>query len=136
MSTDRVRTATATDHAAVARVLEGALLEVPLDLRAACADGRVLVTGDPPVGALVVSPPTPAGGARLVAVAVTPARRGGGLGRRLVAAALERPAWCPLSATADERVHGFYAALGFACQPVGPDRIRAVRDGPYDQPSR
>jgi GNAT superfamily N-acetyltransferase len=118
-----VREADAAEVAAVARVLEGALLTVPLDLPAACADGRALVVGDPVRGAAVLAP---AGrGARLVGLAVTPRRRGEGIARVLVRAALDR--WRPLSATIDDRVRPVYEALDFAVYPVTGDRYRAVR---------
>lgn len=121
MTTTRV--ATPEEVPAVARLLEGALLEVPVDLSAACIDGRVLVTGDPPYGVLVVAPSI--AGGRLVGLAVTPRRRGEGVARALVTAGLER--WRPLSATIDDRVRPVYEALGFAMVPFGDKRYRAVR---------
>lgn len=118
-----VREAALSDVADVARVLEGTLLTVPLNLESACVDGRVLVAGDPVNGAAVVAPARR--GARLVGLAVTPRRRGEGIARALVTAALER--WRPLSATFDARVRPFYDALDFAIYPISSDRYRAVR---------
>jgi GNAT superfamily N-acetyltransferase len=118
-----VRDAKPDEVPAVARVLEGALLEVPLDLTAACSDGRVLTTGNPPYGVLVVAPSV--AGARIVGLAVTPRRRGEGVARTLVETALEE--WRPLSATIDARVRPVYEALGFAIVSVGETRYRAVR---------
>lgn len=122
-----VREATATDHSQVARVLEGALLDVPIDLQSACRDGRVLVAGDPVVGAILVTPPRPSGGTHIVALAVVPSRRQEGIGEALIRAALKRPTWRPLSATARADVRGFYDALGFAIVCIDNERIRAVR---------
>jgi GNAT superfamily N-acetyltransferase len=118
-----IRLAEPSDVAAVARVIEGALLEVPIALDTACGAGRVLVVGDPIYGAAAIAPSQRGG--RLVALAVTPARRGEGVATRLLEAALER--WQPLSATIDTRVLPVYEALDFALYPVSPDRYRAVR---------
>lgn len=118
-----VRVGTPGEVPSVARLLEGALLEVPVDLTLACSEGRVLVTGDPPYGVLVVAPSV--AGGRLVGLAVTPRRRGEGVARALVAAGLER--WSPLSATIDDRVRPVYEALGFAMVSLGETRYRAVR---------
>jgi GNAT superfamily N-acetyltransferase len=118
-----VRPADVGDLADVARVLEGALLDVPVSLEAACAEGRVLVAGEPIFGVAVVAPSV--AGARLVGLAVTPSRRGEGIARALVTAALAR--WHPLTATLDERVRPVYDALDFALYPVSADRYRAVR---------
>lgn len=118
-----VRVAQPTDLVDVARVIEGALLDVPLELETACVDGRVLIVGDPVYGAAVIAP-TRSGG-RLVAVAVAPSRRGEGVATSLLEAAIER--WHPLSATCDERVKSLYEALDFALYPISEDRYRAVR---------
>lgn len=118
-----IREAESTDLPDVARVIEGALLDVPTALEVACAEGRVLVVGDPIYGATVIAP-SRAGG-RLVALAVIPSRRGEGIATSLVEAALER--WHPLSATIDGRVKPLYEGLDFALYPVSADRYRAVR---------
>lgn len=121
-----IRVAEPTEVADVARVIEGALLDLPLELDTACAAGRILVVGDPIYGAAVIAP-SHCGG-RLVALAVTPSRRGEGVATRLLQAAIER--WHPLSATIDERVKALYEALDFALYPVSDDRYRAVRGPP------
>lgn len=118
-----IRVAEPAEVADVARIVEGALLEVPVALETACAEGRVLVIGDPIYGAAVIAPARRGG--RLVALAVTPSRRGEGVATRLLEAALAR--WHPLSATIDHRVTSLYEALGFALYPVSATRYRAVR---------
>lgn len=118
-----IRLAEPADVADVARVIEGALLDVPVALETACTEGRVLVVGDPIYGAAVIAPSR--WGGRLVALAVTPSRRGEGVATSLLEAALAR--WHPLSATIDDRVTPMYEALDFALYPVSDDRYRAVR---------
>lgn len=118
-----IREAESTDLSEVARVIEGALLDVPIALEVACAEGHVLVVGDPIYGTAVIAP-SRAGG-RLVALAVIPSRRGEGVATSLVEAALDR--WHPLSATIDDRVKPLYEALDFALYPVSADRYRAVK---------
>lgn len=125
-----VRQADPGDHPAVARVLEGALLEIPTDIADACSERRVLVAGTPIVGALLLLPAHPKWGGRIAALAVIHSRRGEGIGRALIEAALAQECWNPLSATAPSRVRGFYAALNFAIMSVTDDRIFAVRGSP------
>lgn len=124
-----IRVAQLTDVADVARVIQGALLDVPLELDTACADGRVLIVGDPIYGAAVIAPSRCGG--RLVALAVTPSRRGEGVATSLVEAAIER--WHPLTATCNDRVKALYEALDFALYPISDGRYRAVR-GPLTRP--
>jgi GNAT superfamily N-acetyltransferase len=121
----RVREAHEDDVLAVRRVLDAAMLEsTVVDDAVARENAFVAVADDRVIGALVlvehdrVSRPdsvgdVAAGGGRHVdAVAVTRRRRGQGIGRALVAAALEREG--RLTAAFDPGVAPFYEALGFA----------------------
>ncbi|MFB6111171.1 MAG: N-acetyltransferase [Halobacteriaceae archaeon] len=134
-----VRSADGDAAPAVARVLEGALLAVPVDIRRACDEGRVLLIGEPVTGAVLVVPSALGPGRRygsggehspahLLAVAVIPSRRGEGQGQALVGAAAKR--WSPLSVTFDRRVKPFYESLGFAIARIGSTRFRGVRAQP------
>jgi len=122
-----VREATPTDRVAVANVLDGAMLDTDPDLLAASiARGETLVAvasggrtdaGDTTdtdderiLGSLVLDAD------RIASVAVRRRRRGQGIGRALVEAALtERD---ELVAEFDERVRPFYESLGFEIEPV------------------
>lgn len=106
----------------VMRVVEGALLETdPERVEDALAAGRVLVAGDPVVGALVTEPHRE--GAFIDAIAVASSRREEGVGTALVEAAASR--WQPLAAEFDAQVRPFYEALGFDVRRDG-DRFRGV----------
>lgn len=141
-----IRAASPDDRVAVARVLDGALLEVD-GLGERLAEGCVLVAtadrtadqtadenaddstavGGTIVGAIVVAPEgpserlSPAGwpaAAHLRALAVRRKRRRNGIGAGLVHAALEQ--WSPIVADFESGVRPFYDALGAECQQ-GPD---------------
>lgn len=124
-----IRVAAPTDRVAVARVLDGALLDVD-DLGARLDAGDVLlaVDGGAAVGALVVdgagptdrTPPEdwPDDVGHVRAIAVRRKRRGSGIGSQLIDEARRR--WAPLVADFDADVEGFYAALGAECE-VAPD---------------
>lgn len=106
-----VRPATPGEYPVVRSILEVALLEVPggacrrRPTLVAIEDGRIL-------GALILD------GNEIVAVAVRPNRRGGGIGSALVdAAARRRPR---LVACFDRRVRPFYESLGFEIEPLDP----------------
>lgn len=120
-----VRAAERDDRVAALNVLDAAMLETDADALAEHIDaGSVLVAADDGriVGVIDVAV-TPPGG-HVEAVAVRRARRGQGIGSRLVAAASER--WRPLSAAFDGDVKPFYEALGFDVRSVGPDRYHGV----------
>lgn len=122
----RIRAATPDEHAAVANVLDGAMLDTDPDLLAASIErGETLVAvasdsdggGDERVlGALVLD------GDRIVSVAVRRRRRGQGIGRALVEAALaDRDR---LVAEFDERVRPFYESLGFEVESIEAESDR------------
>lgn len=118
----RVREATSDDLVGVMTVLDAGLLDVDVDVvRERIDDGDVLVSGDdgPVIGALVLQ------GNEVDAVAVTPGRRGTGIGTRLVEAAADRRT--DLVAEFDADVRGFWASLGFEIEPVGNGRYRGRR---------
>ncbi|WP_132058144.1 GNAT family N-acetyltransferase [Halorussus amylolyticus] len=121
-----IREATPDDSLGVRRVLDAAMLDVRDDLETRIETGDVLVAaeGGPILGALVLVPRTD--GARVDAVAVRRARRGRGLGTRLVQAAAERVARRPLVAEFDPSVRPFYESLGFEVSSVGEGRLRGV----------
>lgn len=116
-----VRAATVDEALSVRRVLDGAMLATDLVSDAvARGDALVAVDDDRVVGALVLVPfddvalpGAVAGevGMHVDAVAVRRRRRGQGVGRALVAAALDRER--RLTVAFDERVRPFYDALGF-----------------------
>ena len=122
-----VREATPTDRVAVANVLDGAMLDTDPDLLAASiARGETLVAvaggestdidDDRVLGVLVLIAD------RIVSVAVRRRRRGQGIGRALVEAALtERDG---LVAEFDERVRPFYESLGFDIEPLDGENRR------------
>jgi len=130
-----VREATPDDRAAVANVLDGAMLDTDPERLAASLDrGETLVavagqrdgengpTDDRVLGALVLD------GDRIVSVAVRRRRRGQGIGTALVERALADREH--LVAEFDERVRPFYESLGFDSEPIqGTDgRYRATRE--------
>jgi len=128
MPSDRsIHRAGPDDHAAVARLFDGAMLDTDddrLGRQLAGETGAVLVAGnDPPVGAVALDDATEpvddinTSPVRITAIAVQPRLRDRGLGRRLVAAAAERAAPRPLTAAFDERVRPFYRACDFAIEP-------------------
>lgn len=135
-----VRPATPDERAAVANVLDGAMLDTDPDrLRASLDRGETLVavagdleTGegesagdDAPAGRIVGA--LVRDGDRIVSVAVRRRRRGQGIGAALVAAAgRERDR---LVADFDERVRPFYESLDFEIDPIDEavGRYRATR---------
>ena len=105
------------------RLLDGAVLAVAVDeIRKRIDEDDVLVfdDGGRVSGTIVLD------GARIIAIAVRPARRDQGIGRRLVDAARTRRA--RLTADFDGDVRAFYATLGFEIRPVEGelDRFRGV----------
>jgi GNAT superfamily N-acetyltransferase len=112
-----VRRATTEDLVAAARIVDAALLDVPYDrLRAAVAGGDALVAAreGSVVGVLLLGPSAAPGARHVEAVAVRRPDRRAGVGRALVAAAVE----CAGALTADCRpaVADFYRALGFGVE--------------------
>ena len=73
----------------------------------------------------------PDGGARIGRVCVAPSERGSGLGRRLIAAALDRLGGRPCVLDAQAHLTGFYGSLGFTA--TGPEY---VEDGIAHVPMR
>ncbi|KAB1192700.1 GNAT family N-acetyltransferase [Haloferax sp. MBLA0076] len=126
MSDTVVREGGPDELVAVMRVLDAGLLEVAAsevrerletgDCLVADASGRV-------VGALVLDDDY------IDAVAVSPSRRGNGVGTALVEAAVARQG--RLVADFDARVRPFYESLGFSIEPTSEaqadDRFRGVR---------
>jgi len=122
-----IRQADADDHIDVMRLFDGALLETDADrVRDQLTGGRgcILVAGESrPVGAIaLVDDPEAVDGlpwpdsVYTSAIAVRKARRGQGVGRSLIEAAVDWAAPRPLSATFDERVRPFYVSCGFAIE--------------------
>lgn len=133
-----VREATADDRAAVANVLDGAVLETDSErLVASIERGEtfVAVSGEPGndgdgdrdekrnedsdervLGALVLD------GDRIVSVAVRQRRRGQRIGTALVERALAERGH--LVAAFDERVRPFYESLGFEIEPIDTEGER------------
>jgi GNAT superfamily N-acetyltransferase len=120
-----VRAADIEDLPAVMTVLDGALLELDVDvLRDAIdrGDALVAVEGERVLGALVLV------GNEVEAVAVRRNRRDQGIGTALVAAAAD--ARDRLVAEFDPRVRPFWESLGFEIEPAAePDRYRGVLEG-------
>lgn len=123
-----IREATADGRVDVARVLDGALLEVET-LGTRLADGHVLVATaeETVVGAIVIAPGGPSDrsppsgwpeAAHVRAVAVRRKRRRSGIGSALVSAARQR--WSPIVADFDAGVRPFYESVGADCE-TGPD---------------
>ncbi|MFD1642182.1 GNAT family N-acetyltransferase [Halohasta litorea] len=125
--TPSIRQADPDDLVGVMRLFDGALLETDSDRVSDQLTGRrgcLLIAGEErPVGAvglidgreIEADLPWPETG-YISAIAVRKERRGQGLGRSLIAAAADRAAPRPLSATFDERVRSFYTACGFEIQ--------------------
>lgn len=120
-----VRPAREPDLPAVMNVLDGGLLDAPVEtVRAGMGEATLVATaGGQVVGALVLD------GERVAGVAVRPRRRGQGIGTALVAAAADRRD--RLVAACREGVAPFYAKLGFDLDDPDEDgRVRGVlRDG-------
>jgi len=132
-----IRPAGPDDHLAVVRLFDGALLETDSDrIRRQLTGSRgcILVAGESrPLGAIALStaaveqrPAEWAEAVHVTAIAVRRSRRNQGVGRSLIAAAVEWAAPRPLSATFDERVRGFYTACGFEIEEHA-DRLWAIR---------
>ena len=125
--TPSIRQADPDDLVGVMRLFDGALLETDADRvrdQLAGRRGCVLVAGEGrPVGAVALLTDTDAvdelpwpDAVYISAIAVQTQRRGQAIGRSLIAAAADRAAPRPLSATFDERVRPFYVACGFAIE--------------------
>ncbi|ELZ75990.1 GNAT family N-acetyltransferase [Haloferax larsenii] len=122
MSDIVVREGTPDELVAVMRILDAGLLEATAEeIRETLAAGDCLVADDSGrvVGALVLD------GDYVDSVAVSPSRRGRGIGTTLVRDALARRG--RLVADFDERVRPFYESLGFDIDEGG-DQLRGVRD--------
>ncbi|WP_396610965.1 GNAT family N-acetyltransferase [Haloferax sp. S1W] len=120
MSDTVVREGTPDELVAVMRILDAGLLEATAEeVRGKLHAGDCLVAEDlgRVVGALVLD------GEYVDAVAVSPSRRGRGIGTTLVDAALTRRG--RLVADFGEQVRPFYESLGFDIEPAG-DRFRGV----------
>lgn len=129
-----IREATPDDRVAVARVLDGALLDVEA-LGSQVADGHVLAatTGEVIVGAVVVAPDGPSKrsppsgwpeAAHLRAVAVRRKRRRDRIGSALVRAARRR--WSPVVADFEADVRPFYETLDADCEESADGRHWAL----------
>ncbi|WP_336360551.1 GNAT family N-acetyltransferase [Haladaptatus sp. ZSTT2] len=118
----RVRPGTVEELPTVMTILDGAMLEIDAaTVREKCDTREALVAVEDGrlLGALVRS------GGHIDAVAVRRARRGQGIGRRLVEAALEDVP--RLDAEFDTKNRPFYAKLGFDIEALGGGRFRGVR---------
>jgi GNAT superfamily N-acetyltransferase len=122
-----VRDGTPDEFVAVVRILDAGLLEMEAsEVRAKLETGDCLVAeaSGRVVGALVLD------GDYVEAVAVSPSRRGRGVGTELVEAALDRQG--RLVVDFDGGVRPFYESLGFAIEPRDDeeidDRFRGVFD--------
>jgi N-acetylglutamate synthase-like GNAT family acetyltransferase len=111
-----VRRATEADLVAAARILDGALLDVPYDrLREAVGAGDALVAArDGSLVGVLLLGASAEGARRVAAVAVRRPDRRAGVGRALVEAAARRAG--ALAADCRPEVAGFYRALGFAVE--------------------
>jgi len=108
-----IRVATPEDALAVRRVLDAAVLAYDdLDERIGRGDVLVAVPDGRVVGACVLDPERVGAGAHVDAIAVVQSRRGQGVGRALIEAALDREG--RLTAAFDPDVRPFYAALDFS----------------------
>ncbi|ELZ87329.1 N-acetyltransferase GCN5 [Haloferax elongans ATCC BAA-1513] len=120
MSDIVVREGTPDELVAVVRILDAGLLEATAEeVRGKLDAGDCLVADDSGrvVGALVLE------GDYVDSVAVSPSRRGRGIGTTLVRDALARRG--RLVADFDERVRPFYESLGFDIDE-GDDQLRGV----------
>ncbi len=123
----RVREATPGELPAVLNVLDGGGLATDYDsVERALAAGDVVVAvaghagrEERVLGALVLC------GAEITAVAVRRRRRAQGIGTALVEAADDRRQ--RLLAEFDDRVHPFWASLGFETRKLGDNRHRGQR---------
>ena len=140
MSDVSVRTGTVDEHAAVASVLDGAMLATE-GLAAALDDERVLVAvaDERVLGALVFTTPRPRGRAgvrahveddlgvenaeraHVDAIAVRRSRRGQCIGSALVGALLADVG--VVTAEFDAGVRPFYESLGFTVEPLDDGRF-------------
>lgn len=125
-----VRPAHPDEHAAVAGVLDAAMLEIDADtLRERIPEGvLVAVDGERVLGALVLDGVGGTDGrprTAIEAVAVRRARRGQGIGTALVEAAA-RSFDGRLVAEFDPDIRPFYEKSGFAIEPAGEGRYRGV----------
>ena len=118
MSDVSVRPAAIDEQAAVASVLDSAMLETD-GFEAALADGRVLVAvADGRVlGAILYTTPHAGEHAHIVAIAVRPGRRGQGIGSKLVAALATDGT--EITAEFESAVRPFYESLGFSIDSRG-----------------
>lgn len=120
--TMRIREATPGDLTGIMTVLDAGFLEVDrAAVREGIETGDVLVCVDdgPVIGALVLD------GRSIDAIAVTPGRRGAGIGTALVERAADRRE--QLTAAFDGGVRGFWRSLGFRIDPTDGDRYRGWR---------
>jgi len=123
--TPSIRHADSEDLVDVMRLFDGALLETDADrIRDQLTGDRgcilLAAAGGRPVGAIALLNAEEAvedvmwpDSSYISAVAVSKTRRGRGIGRLLIEAAVDWAAPRPLSATFDERVRPFYTACGF-----------------------
>jgi GNAT superfamily N-acetyltransferase len=112
------------DLLAALRVLEGAMLEIgATQIRRRTESGEVLVAevDGRVVGALVRD------GDHVEAIAVHPDRRGTGIGRALIEAALDETG--RLTAEFRAEVRPFYESLGFEIEDADADADESQRDG-------
>ena len=118
----RIRTGREGDLLAVLRILEGAMLEVgATQIRARTESDEVLVAeiDGRVVGALVRD------GDHVEAIAVTPDRRGAGVGRALIEAVLDRTGHVTAGFRAE--VRPFYESLDFDIE-ARDDRLWGERE--------
>ena len=120
-----VRRGTPEDHVAVQRLLDGALLETA-DVPASLAAGDVYVAGIERAGERTLVGVLVCDGEHVEAVAVAPSRRGRGIGRALVAAALADRG--RLTADFRDEVRAFWEAIGFDVVEQDDGRYWAVRE--------
>lgn len=108
----KIRPATEADLQSVLRIVNAAMLEIDAECVERRIDaGNVLVAEEENrvLGTAVLEPEET--GAHIEAIAVRRARRGQGIGRRLVAFAAER--FGTLTADCDPKVRPFYESLEF-----------------------
>ncbi|MFB6113154.1 MAG: ubiquitin-like small modifier protein 2 [Halodesulfurarchaeum sp.] len=119
-----LRKATLEDHIGIMNVLDGANLAVdPMIGTDRIESGHVLIAESSlPVGVLLASPRSI--GMHVEAIAVRRARRGRGIGTRLLDRAYDH--WGFLTATFDSDIRSFYRNAGFAIHP-NEDRCFGIR---------
>ncbi|WP_254864609.1 GNAT family N-acetyltransferase [Halovivax gelatinilyticus] len=138
-----VRPATDDDALDVRRVLDAAVLAYDgLDARIEADGALVATTRETTIAGVILLDPEPStvvtgwdefrgplaefgAGAHIDAIAVRKARRGRGVGTRLVETALDREGW--LTAHFAGSVRPFYEALGFEVRPLADERFAGVR---------